>query len=131
MHEPCFTLFLELAISDGLLDIAIICPLFNNEKCFKKLPSKLVKKYVSEKMYKKYKSNILKKRFRIPCLFKQFGTVSDIEFIVCPTCESFINKDDGCDHMVCSRCLTHFCYQCGKKYDMIFNLHGLEFKHRC
>jgi E3 ubiquitin-protein ligase RNF14 len=30
----------------------------------------------------------------------------------CPTCAAPAQKTHGCNHMVCSRCNTHFCYLC-------------------
>ena len=114
-----------------MLDIAISCPFFISQKCLKKIPAKIIKNYVPSDIYTKYKGNIFKKRFRLGCCFKQFGTVAYFEFVVCPTCETFINKYEGCDHMVCSRCLTHFCYNCGKKYHFAFDHSRLEFYHTC
>lgn len=37
----------------------------------------------------------------------------------CPTCEFWIEKTFGCNHMVC-RCGTEFCYNCGKYYEDCF-----------
>ena len=31
----------------------------------------------------------------------------------CPTCNFAIERSDGCFHMQCSICGTHFCYECG------------------
>jgi hypothetical protein len=33
----------------------------------------------------------------------------------CPTCKLWIERSDGCDHMVCS-CGVAFCYVCGEEY---------------
>ncbi|KAL1409025.1 hypothetical protein Q8F55_005849 [Vanrija albida] len=33
----------------------------------------------------------------------------------CPGCNSFIEKSEGCNHMTCDQCRTHFCYRCGAK----------------
>ncbi|EEP78697.1 predicted protein [Uncinocarpus reesii 1704] len=30
----------------------------------------------------------------------------------CPTCDFRCQKSTGCNHMICSRCKTHFCYLC-------------------
>ncbi|KAI6782925.1 uncharacterized protein J7T54_002084 [Emericellopsis cladophorae] len=30
----------------------------------------------------------------------------------CPTCSAPAQKTHGCNHMICSRCETHFCYLC-------------------
>lgn len=32
--------------------------------------------------------------------------------IACPGCQQAIQKDEGCNHMTCLACLTHFCYLC-------------------
>ncbi|KAI9727170.1 MAG: translation termination inhibitor protein itt1 [Chrysothrix sp. TS-e1954] len=50
------------------------------------------------------------------------GTMSDeekasIEFIrlhtsPCPTCNSPTQKKEGCNHMICAKCNTHYCYLC-------------------
>ena len=31
----------------------------------------------------------------------------------CPTCNARAQKTHGCNHMICFRCNTHFCYLCG------------------
>jgi E3 ubiquitin-protein ligase RNF14 len=33
----------------------------------------------------------------------------------CPNCACFVEKSQGCSHMTCSRCATHFCYLCGRR----------------
>ncbi|GBB93985.1 hypothetical protein RclHR1_02270009 [Rhizophagus clarus] len=35
----------------------------------------------------------------------------------CPQCETAIEKSMGCNHMLCTRCKTHFCYLCGSWID--------------
>lgn len=35
----------------------------------------------------------------------------------CPTCDSRAQKTHGCNHMICFRCNTHFCYLCGAYLD--------------
>lgn len=32
----------------------------------------------------------------------------------CPTCECRAQKTHGCNHMICPRCQTHFCYLCSE-----------------
>lgn len=32
---------------------------------------------------------------------------------MCPTCKTCIERSDGCFHMTCYQCKTHFCYECG------------------
>jgi hypothetical protein len=45
-------------------------------------------------------------------------------------CGAVIEKDGGCNHMVCRSCQAHICYQCGKEfgrdeiYDHMRNEHG-------
>ena len=34
----------------------------------------------------------------------------------CPACGAIIDRNQGCDHMTCSKCRCSFCYVCGK-YD--------------
>ena len=31
----------------------------------------------------------------------------------CPTCDARAQKTHGCNHMICFKCNTHFCYLCG------------------
>ncbi|CAM1508388.1 Fc.00g052360.m01.CDS01 [Cosmosporella sp. VM-42] len=35
----------------------------------------------------------------------------------CPTCNAPAQKTHGCNHMICSRCDTHFCYLCSAWLD--------------
>jgi len=35
----------------------------------------------------------------------------------CPVCSSPIQKTEGCNHMTCFTCMTHFCYLCGAWLD--------------
>jgi hypothetical protein len=35
----------------------------------------------------------------------------------CPQCMTPIHKHDGCQHMQCTQCQTHFCYTCGDEID--------------
>ncbi|KHN94132.1 RING finger protein [Metarhizium album ARSEF 1941] len=35
----------------------------------------------------------------------------------CPTCNAHAQKTHGCNHMICSRCDTHFCYLCSAWLD--------------
>lgn len=32
----------------------------------------------------------------------------------CPGCAAWVNKSEGCSHMTCSKCGSHFCYRCGQ-----------------
>lgn len=34
---------------------------------------------------------------------------------VCPNCRNGIERSDGCFHMNCTVCGTHFCYECGEE----------------
>ncbi|OAQ77518.1 RING finger protein [Purpureocillium lilacinum] len=42
----------------------------------------------------------------------------------CPTCAAPAQKTHGCNHMICSRCDTHFCYLCSSWLDP-----GNPYKH--
>ncbi|KAI1262478.1 RWD-domain-containing protein [Xylariaceae sp. FL1019] len=35
----------------------------------------------------------------------------------CPTCDAPVQKTHGCNHMICGRCQTHFCYLCSTWLD--------------
>src|SRR6218665_3433011 len=37
-------------------------------------------------------------------------------FVASLRLQVFIQRSTGCDHMTCSQCNTHFCYQCGEKF---------------
>lgn len=37
----------------------------------------------------------------------------------CPTCSAPAQKTHGCNHMICSRCDTHFCYLCSSWLDPV------------
>ena len=37
----------------------------------------------------------------------------------CPTCNAPAQKTHGCNHMICSRCETHFCYLCSAWLDPV------------
>ncbi|CAF1250354.1 unnamed protein product [Adineta steineri] len=34
----------------------------------------------------------------------------------CPSCKVYIQRTKGCDHIVCVRCKTEFCYKCGDRF---------------
>ncbi|CAM4749618.1 unnamed protein product [Rotaria magnacalcarata] len=34
----------------------------------------------------------------------------------CPSCKVYIQRTNGCDHIVCVRCKTEFCYKCGDRF---------------
>ena len=52
--------------------------------------------------------------------FKHWTKVRHTGFVPncqkCPKCKVFIERTEGCDHMQCNRCHTHFCYKCGGQY---------------
>jgi len=35
---------------------------------------------------------------------------------LCPKCKIYIQRTNGCDHMVCTFCQTDFCYKCGCRF---------------
>jgi E3 ubiquitin-protein ligase RNF14 len=37
----------------------------------------------------------------------------------CPTCDAPAQKTHGCNHMICGRCDTHFCYLCSSWLDPV------------
>jgi E3 ubiquitin-protein ligase RNF217 len=54
----------------------------------------------------------------------------------CPKCSVYIEKIDGCDHMVCSKCESKFCYRCGSRmrlpfyigHDAKYSIFGCKYK---
>ncbi|KXN84114.1 hypothetical protein AN958_00439 [Leucoagaricus sp. SymC.cos] len=47
-------------------------------------------------------------------LFKKWMKEHDVKD--CPTCDAPIEKIEGCNHMTCTRCQTHICWQCMKTF---------------
>jgi ariadne-1 len=50
----------------------------------------------------------------------------------CPKCKAPVLKDGGCNHITCSVCMFHFCWQCLSKFGdgPLGGLDGYQ-KHRC
>lgn len=54
----------------------------------------------------------------------------------CPKCSIYIEKIDGCDHMICTKCNSKFCYRCGSKmrlpfyfgHDAKYSVFGCKYK---
>jgi E3 ubiquitin-protein ligase RNF217 len=54
----------------------------------------------------------------------------------CPKCSIYIEKIDGCDHMMCGKCNSKFCYRCGSKmrlpfyvgHDAKYSIFGCKYK---
>jgi E3 ubiquitin-protein ligase RNF217 len=54
----------------------------------------------------------------------------------CPKCLIYIEKIDGCDHMICSKCNSKFCYRCGSRmrlpfyvgHDAKYSIFGCKYK---
>lgn len=54
----------------------------------------------------------------------------------CPKCSIYIEKIDGCDHMVCTECDSRFCYRCGSRmripfcvgHDAKYSIFGCKYK---
>eukprot|EP01132_Coremiostelium_polycephalum_P008349 gene8349-10255_t len=56
-----------------------------------------------------------------PCTKSQ-NDLADLAWIygnttLCPRCKWPIQKNQGCDHMTCSKCHNSFCYRCGGNYN--------------
>ncbi|MCJ1277014.1 translation termination inhibitor protein itt1 [Puttea exsequens] len=49
----------------------------------------------------------------------------------CPTCEARAQKTHGCNHMICFKCNTHFCYLCGGYLDEGNPYQHYNTKHSC
>ncbi|KAJ3553961.1 hypothetical protein NP233_g12526 [Leucocoprinus birnbaumii] len=47
-------------------------------------------------------------------LFKKWIKEHDVKH--CPTCDAPIEKVEGCNHMMCTQCQTHICWQCTKTF---------------
>jgi hypothetical protein len=45
---------------------------------------------------------------------------------ICPNCKNAIERSEGCFHMNCTECATHFCYECGE--EIFFPFYGT---HHC
>jgi hypothetical protein len=48
----------------------------------------------------------------------------------CPTCQTGVERTEGCFHMKCPTCATHFCYECGVSA-MLIILPWLVVSHLC
>lgn len=48
-------------------------------------------------------------------LFKKWVKEHDVKH--CPTCNVPIERIEGCNHMTCTRCQTHVCWQCLKTFE--------------
>ena len=54
----------------------------------------------------------------------------------CPKCAIYIEKIDGCDHMLCTKCNAKFCYRCGSRmrlpfyvgHDAKYSIFGCKYK---
>ena len=54
----------------------------------------------------------------------------------CPKCSIYIEKIDGCDHMLCTKCNSKFCYRCGSRmrlpsyigHDAKYSIFGCKYK---
>ena len=56
-------------------------------------------------------------------IFEEY--VKGCNFKKCPKCKRWVEKTEGCDHIVCL-CGTHFCYSCGEIRDS-----ERPYDHRC
>ena len=41
----------------------------------------------------------------------------NMKYMRCPKCKVFVERIEGCNAMVCTRCQAQFCYQCGREGD--------------
>lgn len=54
----------------------------------------------------------------------------------CPKCSVYIEKAGGCDHMLCTKCNSKFCYRCGSRmrlpyyigHDAKYSIFGCKYK---
>eukprot|EP00405_Crypthecodinium_cohnii_P043822 CAMPEP_0206585596 /NCGR_PEP_ID=MMETSP0325_2-20121206/36512_1 /ASSEMBLY_ACC=CAM_ASM_000347 /TAXON_ID=2866 /ORGANISM="Crypthecodinium cohnii, Strain Seligo" /LENGTH=413 /DNA_ID=CAMNT_0054093175 /DNA_START=180 /DNA_END=1417 /DNA_ORIENTATION=- len=49
----------------------------------------------------------------------------------CPRCQASITRSGGCNHMICSPCGQHFCYVCGKDWNLHFKQAGGFDHYQC
>lgn len=48
-----------------------------------------------------------------PIINNLYSTIENKELIkICPTCQKFIEKNEGCNHILCIYCKTHWCWKC-------------------
>lgn len=57
--------------------------------------------------------------------------ISEIQHPKCPTCKVVLQKDEGCNHMICSQCKTESCYVCGKIYNCTIRGSHINFSKAC
>jgi E3 ubiquitin-protein ligase RNF14 len=80
---------------------------------------KIVKDYLEADEKSKVKFEIRYGKKNLDKLIRDVATELEAEKWVklnaqnCPSCKAAIEKSMGCNHMICSRCHTHFCYLCG------------------
>lgn len=62
-------------------------------------------------------------------LFEEWFTGRDVKR--CPKCKAFIEREAGCNHITCTLCRTHICWECletfgesGACYDHMRKVHG-------
>jgi len=55
---------------------------------------------------------VVAKLNRGPVFFGTFGILRVYKLQECPKCNATIEKDGGCNHMVCKRCKFDFCWVC-------------------
>ena len=41
------------------------------------------------------------------------GLIRGVDYQMCPTCKTRVQRAVGCNHMTCPDCSAHFCYVCG------------------
>ena len=85
------------------------CPLCDSEYCLK-----CKSKWHENQTCEDYRTNIAlsKKEKKLDELF--FDFVKGSKFKQCPYCRHWVEKNEGCNHIVC-KCGNNFCYNCGGK----------------
>ncbi|KAJ3087024.1 E3 ubiquitin-protein ligase rnf14 [Quaeritorhiza haematococci] len=68
-------------------------------------------------MEKRYGKKVLEKCSRDFMAEKETIQWKKANTQACPTCNSAVQKSEGCNHMTCRICETHFCFLCGAYLD--------------
>jgi hypothetical protein len=55
-------------------------------------------------------------------LFKQWVSNHDVQ--PCPGCKALIERIEGCNHVICTQCHTHICWECGQTFSDGSSVYG-------